>query len=170
VQQKQAKFKRFYDALKDDKALMDFYLICKQIRNPEFKNSDYEVFIKSNKTQYHQQMIQSSISPLWGLIQQYILDAENEEESEERNIIFKKLVDIQKDLNQYCRSHGLSNNEDTNSIKTKLLDFDNKCFKRTRIPSTDGKERRADQFVLNIASLKEYMQRKNLIDTTISEE
>lgn len=166
-QEKKIKFDKFYTALNDNpKALMDFFLICKQIRIPDFQQLQYETFIKNNKTQYHQQMIQSSISPLWGLIQEYIDEAEEEGQT----AIFKRQTEIFKSLNAYCRTRGLTNPEDTNAIKTHLLAFDPNCYKRTRMPSIDGKEKRLDQFVLNIAALKDYMRRKNLIDTTISDE
>jgi len=156
-------FVQLYDAIANDEALMDFYLFLKQIRNPEFKYIKYTGYINENKTFYHKQMVQSNISPLWGLITDYLYELD----FQDKTTLIKRPTEIHRDLNMYCRQRGLNNPEDTNSIKTKLLDIDPKCFKRIRIPSTDGKERRDEQYVLEISKIKEYMVAKNLNDTTI---
>jgi len=156
-------FIQLYKAIASDEALMDFYLFLKQIRNPEFKYINYTTYINENKTFYHKQMVQSNISPIWGLITDYLYELD----FQEKTILVKKPTEIHRDLNTYCRQRGLNNPEDTNSIKTKLLDIDSKCFKRTRIPTADGKEKREEQYILEIAKIRDYMKAKNLEDTTI---
>jgi hypothetical protein len=152
-------------AINSDEALMDFYQFLKQIRNPNFKYIDYTTYINDNKTFYHKQMVQTSISPIWGLITDYLYELDFQDKA----TLMKKPTELHKDLNAYCRQRGLNNPEDANSIKTKLLDIDSKCFKRTRVPTLDGKEKREEQYVLEIAKIREYMKAKNLEDTTVDE-
>jgi hypothetical protein len=156
-------FTQFYHKLTDKEALMDFYLFLKQIRNPSFGPLQYVDYINSNRTLYHQQMVQTSISPFWSLMGQYITDCESEQIPD----IMKKPVDIHKDLNQYCRLRGLSNPEDTNSIKIKLLDIDPRCFKRPRV-YVEGREVRDEKYILAIDKVRQYMDAKHLTDPTIS--
>jgi hypothetical protein len=114
-------------------------------------------------TNQETRIIKKMISPIWGLITDYLYELD----FQEKTTFIKKPTELHKDLNSYCRQRGLNNPEDTNSIKTKLLDIDPKCFKRTRVPTLDGKEKREEQYVLEIAKIREYMKAKNLEDTTV---
>ena len=157
-------FSKFHSALTDKEALMDFYSFLKQIRNPEFGPLQYVDYITNNPILHIRQSISCpAISPFWGLMGQYITDCETEQIPD----IMKKPVDIHKDLNQYCRQRGLSNPEDTNSIKIKLLDIDPKCFKRPRV-YVEGREVRDEKYILAIDKVSQYMDAKHLTDPTIS--
>lgn len=157
-------FSNFNSALADKEALMDFYLFLKQIRNTTFGPMQYTEYITNNRVLYERQTItRPSISPFWSLMGQYITDCESEQIPD----IMKKPADIHKDLNQYCRLRGLSNPEDTNSIKIKLLDIDPRCFKRPRV-YVEGREVRDEKYILAIDKVRQYMDAKHLTDPTIS--
>lgn len=99
----------------------------KEVFNP---NYDFQHVQRTNKTQYHQLLVEGSKNPFFQFLQEFIEDDEyntyiNDDGAYE--IMPKKIVDIYK---KYCRDNDINKMDNGMSIKNKLLRINDKCYKR----------------------------------------
>jgi len=152
-------FNQFYDNLEDPIMIYYIYEYLKTVINPTFK---FELAIRDNTTAFHKLLMQTSINPFYTFLQNYIELAATTiyDPQIEREPFPLKLrpEDLITKYNNYCVSNNLSNHENSKSIKMKLLQIDENCYRVYKVGQKTHKG-----YILNSKIIIDYLKDNNLL-------